>query len=161
MVPESEAEASLISEGVNKGTQWFCHVCKLTLNVKTMGQQAQTAEKKPDAISHSIRELSAKIENSHNSNWPKKSYNRAIKSHTDTIGKTIDEKTNNMKGQQILLQQTLDETDAESRKVNAIIHNVKETPNTAIMDQGKEFMMDECFLHTSVPVLSSMFMARK
>ncbi|KAF6020658.1 hypothetical protein EB796_000878 [Bugula neritina] len=149
----SKTEATLISEGVDKGIKWFCHICKPNWIVKTNNQQGKSTEEKLDAINFTLKELAEKIDH-HKSNLagPERSYSEALKSHTERIVKTLDENTNNVKQQHLLLQQTMNQTDAESRKTNAILYGIKETPGQAVIEQVHEFMKHDCFFHTESPI---------
>lgn len=54
-----------------------------------------------------------------------------------------------------MLQQSLDNADAETRKVNAILYGLHGNNEKSVADQVKEFMIAECFMHTPDPLNAS------
>ncbi len=145
----SKTEANLISDGEEKGIKWFCHVCKPALIVKT-SNQVVSVDEKLDAINKNIKELTAQVVN-RQSAWSDKSYSEALQSKTDDIVKRVEENTDYVKRQHMLLQQSVDNADAESRKLHAILYGLTES-NAAVVDQVKQFMTKECFLQVSEPI---------
>lgn len=149
----TKTEATLISDGEGKGIKWFCHICSSTLIIKT-STQARTTDEKLDAISQSIKELTSKVENNRNTPVPEKLYSEALKTNTETIMKCIDENTSHIKWQGQLVQQSIEHTKVESRKVNAILHGLPEKTDKSVDDQVSEFIANECSLRTSTPINS-------
>jgi len=86
----SRTDASLISDGEEKGIKWFCQTClpSLIISNKT---NAKSTEERLDAIHHSIKELSNKIEHHKADSMPEKLFSDVLKSNTSTIIKSVDE----------------------------------------------------------------------
>ena len=145
----SKTEANLISDGDEKGIKWFCHVCKPVLIIKTSNQVA-TIDEKLDLLNKNMKELTVKVENNHTA-WADKSYSEALQSKTDDIVKRVEENTGYVKKQHLLLQQSVDNADAESRKLHAILYGLAESDGPVI-DQVKHFMNRECFSQASEPI---------
>ena len=143
----SKTEATLVSEGVEKGIRWFCYTCSPDLIVKTT-KRAETTDDKLDAIQKSIRELSDKVENNVKT-LPDGSYSDVLKTNTDAIVKTVEQNTDQVKRQQLLLQRTIDQADTESRKLNAILYGLAESNKERVIDLVNEFMKDVSCMHQS------------
>ena len=145
----SKTEASLISEGADKGIIWLCTACKPTAIIKPKPtSKAESTDEKLEFIKDSIKKLQDKLEQNVNkvSTTPETSYRDALQSM-----KVVEEST---KQQQILLQKSIENTENENRKVNAILYGLEETLDISVIDQVKEFMKKDCFvgLRTAEPV---------
>lgn len=140
----SKTEASLISEGVDKGIIWLCTTCKPTAVIKST-KTAKTTDEKLDAISSSIKILQEKLDHANTVHpVPDTPYRDALQSM-----KAVEENT---KRQQILLQKSIETNEAENRKTNAILYGIPETTEKSVLDQVQEFMTKECFIHESKPI---------
>ena len=79
-------------------------------------------------------------------------HRNSLVSKTDAIMESVQENNERVRQQQLLLQQTIKNADNESRKVNAILYGLSEQDEKSVAEQVKEFMTNQCFIHTSEPI---------
>lgn len=148
----NKSEANLItkSDTVNKGVKWFCVGCLPSLVIQNSNQQGSklSTKAKLDQITLSIQSLNEKIEHQATKfEEHEKSYAEVLKVNSDNIKKTLNVNTNT----QTILQKTLDISDAESRKLNAILYGLPEDNNKSALNQVTEFLKKDCFTQSTNP----------
>jgi len=101
------------------------------------------------------------LENAVDSNHSGKSdtpYRDALKLNTKTILKSVSEKAVAIKKSQELLQQSLNNADSDTRKVNTILFGLKKK---TILTQMSEVLNKECFSNLCKPVSAYQLGAKK
>ena len=94
-------------------------------------------------------------------NAPEQSYYQALMSNIESMNKAVNANEQNIRKSQDFLQQTLDQSDAEARKVNAILYGINEVEQTKAIEQVKELLNNECFSKSPMPVSAFRLGAKK
>lgn len=148
----TKPEVNLVSKAEDRGVKWFCNTCRPSLMITTT-DQATTTDEKLDKITLSIKVLNEKIDQQSNQvQTYDQSYSDALKVNAENLKKSVDANAQNIVKSQAMLQQSLDVTDAEARKVNAIIYGLPADNTKSVMAQLSDFMSKECFTQSVKPV---------
>lgn len=150
----TKGEANLIAKGESKGIKWFCKTCCPALLIKNSKQASRTTDDRLEAIEGAIKSLEECCVKSGTSvtSTNGTAYADALKVDMEKIQKTVGENTTNIKQSHDMLKATLDQSDAEARKVNAILFGLIEEEGKAVSDQVSEFMAKECFTSSPKPI---------
>lgn len=106
---------------------------------------------KLDQITMSINSIAERLENQATKfQEHEKTYAEILKANSDNIQKSLRVNTN----AQTILQKTLDKSDVESRKLNAILYGLPEEENKSASDQVREFLQKDCFTTKISPTQS-------
>ena len=162
----SKQDAIVIAKCEGKGVKWFCQSCYPAIKL-IKPDDSKTTDQKLDLIALSIKDLNDKIANPVNiqSEKAEKPYYEALmknfEKNIDDINKSVKDNKENIKASQNILQQTLDQNDAEARKVNAILYGIPETNNKKTVDELKEFMRHDIFIRSPEPISAFRLGARR
>ena len=163
----NKTEANLIAKGMSKGIKWFCTSCCPSLMVMKSNQKTKTTDERLDMIALSIKSLNDKMSSTTSArsvtdrNAPEQSYYQALMSNIESMNKAVNANKQNIRKSQDFLQQTLDQSDAEARKVNAILYGINEVEQTKAIEQVKELLNNECFSKSPMPVSAFRLGAKK
>lgn len=159
----SKTEANLIGKCLSKGIKWFCTSCCPSLMVMKSNQKAKTTDEKLDLIAMTVKSLNDKISTTTNSGTDntEQPYYQALMKNIATMNKSAEANEQNIKKSQDIIQQTLDQSDVEARKVNAILYGIEEKEQTKAIEQIKEFLKEECFSKSPTPVSAFRLGAKK
>ena len=159
----TEQEANLVGKGASRGIKWFCNRCNPSLMIMANDDKTQkkSTEEKIDFIAICVKNLNEKISqpllngNSASNIQPpidEQPYYKALMTNIDNINKAVSDNKENINQSKNILQQTLDQSDAEIRKLNAVLYGLEEKEDQKTSDLINAFMNAECMTKSPSPV---------
>lgn len=144
-----------------KNVKWFCDVCITQFETSTSGEDGGNLQplaenaavnNKLRSIEAMVSKMAATVEKSQsvlNERMEKMeiSYASAVKSNTEGVQKSIEINTS----ARTLLARNMEHSQSEARKNNAILYGIKSEENKTAIEQVKQLLQKDCFLHTQEP----------
>lgn len=145
-----------------KNVKWFCDVCITQFESSTNGKDGgklqslaenTTVNNKLRSIEALVGKMAATMEKSQsvlNERMEKmeSSYTAAVKSNTAGVQKSIEINSS----AKTLLARNMEHNQSEARKNNAILYGMKLEESKTAIEQVKQLLRNDCFLHTQEPV---------
>lgn len=156
------AEVSFLDKMDKKGVKWYCDTCIEQIEMATKGDQKanlDTLAENTNANSKlkSIEEMISNIVTTLNTSnaalnnrmdHMESSYAAAVKSNTEGVQKSIEINSS----ARHLLARNIEQSQADSRKKNAILYGIQPEEGKSAIDQVNEMLSKVCFTHTKQPI---------
>lgn len=150
----SKPDFNAIIKLADKGVRWYCTECikKNVSDISKSPSLPQSVDDRFNKIEENINKLSKVFESSLELKFGDltKTYAAATKINQESIQQSIAVNTS----ARSILNRSLAQSDAETRKCNAILYGLEDNKEQTANAQIEEMLKNECFKHINKPIQS-------